>query len=265
MSISSNEDAYWPPPRMGLHRTTIDIICLHNLPKRSEQRPRLAGSRGKCHNYHPELSGSHKAPDNLKLSCPGITLSVYPIGGFCAVSRVLPLPEITETEISVSPEDNGMNAAYGGDTIHCCAAEPHATFLRVGVVEAGLEIAYEIAVLGRLHHGYRILRLRNLLGTRIELCYLFVKITFASDPNLWASPRQLRIQSDQHRAISDKLQNENARLNNENTRLNDEHTNLKKGFDLLRQEMHTLLGKSRNEKSRIETNRSFLREDDEDD
>jgi hypothetical protein len=33
MSISSNEDAYWPPPRMGLHRTTIDIICLHNLPK----------------------------------------------------------------------------------------------------------------------------------------------------------------------------------------------------------------------------------------
>jgi hypothetical protein len=104
---------------------------------------------------------------------------------------VLPLPEITETEISVSPEDNGMNAAYGGDTIHCCAAEPHATFLRVGVVEAGLEIAYEIAVLGRLHHGYRILRLRNLLGTRIELCYLFVKITFASDPNLWASPRQV--------------------------------------------------------------------------
>ena len=180
-----------------------------------------------------------------------------------------------------------MNAAFGGDTIHCCAAEPHATFLRVGVVEGGLEVAYEIAVLGRLHHGYRILRLRNLLGTRIELCHLLVKITFATDPNLWASPRQvvesanrvvclrtphcqlahltrsalvalqLRIQSDQHRAISDKLQNENTRLNHENARLNDEHDNLKKGFELLRQELHTLTGRSRNE-----TNQSSFREDD---
>jgi len=28
-----DEDDYWPPPRERLHRTTIDILSLHNLPK----------------------------------------------------------------------------------------------------------------------------------------------------------------------------------------------------------------------------------------
>ena len=73
-----------------------------------------------------------------------------------------------------------------GETVHCVAAEPHATFLRVSVTErrdragvsnllgegwrdAGQEVAYTIAVLGRLRRGYRVLQLRGLLGTRIEL------------------------------------------------------------------------------------------------
>ena len=90
-----------------------------------------------------------------------------------------------------------MNAAYGESVhqnIHCVAAEPHATIVRVSVTDGGQEVAYETAVLGRLRGGYRVLQMRSVLGTRIELCYLFIKISFGSEPNLWATPRQLRMQ-----------------------------------------------------------------------
>jgi len=120
------------------------------------------------------------------------------MGGFCAISKTLPLPQSVETE-TVIPEvaGNGMNAAYGESVhqnIHCVAAEPHATIVRVSVTDGGQEVAYETAVLGRLRGGYRVLQMRSVLGTRIELCYLFIKISFGSEPNLWATPRQLRMQ-----------------------------------------------------------------------
>lgn len=194
----NREDAYWPPVRESLQCTTIEIFSLHQLPKRSEQRPRYDGSRGGCHKYHIELSGSSAPPDNQTPSCPGLTLSVHPVGGFCAVSDVLPLPPSVESEKYVPAESNGMNAIFG-DTVHFVAAEPHATFMRIGVTDGGQEVAYEIAVLGRLRHGYRVFQMRGLLGTRIELCYLFVHITLDSEPNIWASPRQIRMQRKQKR------------------------------------------------------------------
>ena len=83
-----------------------------------------------------------------------------------------------------------MNAPFA-ETVHCVAAEPHATFLRISVADSGQEVAYETAVLGRLRPGYRVLQMRGLLGTRIELCYLFVRISFGSEPNLWPTPRQV--------------------------------------------------------------------------
>ena len=90
---------------------------------------------------------------------------------------------------------HARSAAFD-EKVHCVAAEPHATFLRIGITDGRQgEVAYETAVLGRLRRGYRVLQLRSVLGTRIELCYLFIKIRFGSDPNLWATPRQLRIQS----------------------------------------------------------------------
>eukprot|EP00966_Prymnesium_polylepis_P152131 3514225-Prymnesium_polylepis.1 len=74
--------------------------------------------------------------------------------GFCAVSKVLPLPQNVDVEASTSTVDgNGMNAAFC-EQVHLTAAEPHATFVRVAVIDAGLEVAYETAVLGRLRHGY---------------------------------------------------------------------------------------------------------------
>ena len=88
-----------------------------------------------------------------------------------------------------------MNASFD-QTVHCIAAGPDATFLRVSVHDGNRqEVAYETAVLGRLRRGYRILQLRGPLGTRIELCYLFVKISFGKEPNEWANPRQARLTS----------------------------------------------------------------------
>lgn len=83
-----------------------------------------------------------------------------------------------------------MNAVFN-DRVHCVAAEPLAVFVRVSLVDAGQEIAYESAVLGRLRGGCRVFQLRSVLGTRIELCILFVRVSFGSETNLFSTPRQV--------------------------------------------------------------------------
>jgi len=190
-------DAYWPPPRGKLHRTTISLLSLHCLPKRKERRPCYDGSRRACHGFLPELSGTSAPADNLETSSPQISLSLHPIGGFCTISDKLPLPLRVESEFTTATAvGNGMNAAFG-DVVHCVAAEPQATFLRVSVIDAGQEVCYEICVLGRLKHGFRVLQMRSLLGTRIELCVLFVQIIFGSgERNQWQTARQLRLKED---------------------------------------------------------------------
>ena len=213
-NIRRIDESYWPPPRDVLHCTTIQMLSLHNLPKRGERRPRLSGSRMACHSYHPELSGTPAAPNSLAVSSPGISVTLHPIGGFCAVSTTLPLArqQSIETEFWMpATEPNGMNALFG-QTIHCTAAEPHATFLRVAATDGRHEVAYETAVLGRLRRGFRVLQMRGSLGTRIELCYLLVKITFRAEANLFATPRQLRISSMQQREENLKLKAELASL-----------------------------------------------------
>mmetsp|Transcript_35783 Transcript_35783/g.94010 ORF Transcript_35783/g.94010 Transcript_35783/m.94010 type:complete len:182 (-) Transcript_35783:1326-1871(-) len=76
-----NDDAFWPPPRDTLHRTTFALLSLHNLPKRCERRPRFDGSRGACHGYAPELSGASTPPNDVAHYSPCLTLSLHPIGG----------------------------------------------------------------------------------------------------------------------------------------------------------------------------------------
>eukprot|EP00966_Prymnesium_polylepis_P053487 1236752-Prymnesium_polylepis.3 len=83
-----------------------------------------------------------------------------------------------------------MNAKIVSE-VHCVAAEPHATFLHIAVTQGRQQVAYASAVLGRLRRGYRIFQMRSNLGTRIELCYLFVRIRISSVHNLWATPRQV--------------------------------------------------------------------------
>mmetsp|Transcript_14795 Transcript_14795/g.39537 ORF Transcript_14795/g.39537 Transcript_14795/m.39537 type:complete len:1181 (+) Transcript_14795:3770-7312(+) len=188
-----DEDNYWPFPREQLHRMSIRILSLHGLPKRGEQRPHLKDA---WHAYHRELSGKFTPPNHLKQSAPELHFSIHPIGGFCAISSTLPVPpQNIETEISLSPRDNGMNAEFG-DVVHCVVAEPHAVFLHVTVIDhlRRSEVAYTSAVLGRLRHGYRVLCLRSMLGTRIELCCLFVHVSVGCEESVWATPRHQRHQ-----------------------------------------------------------------------
>jgi len=194
-----DSDAFWPPPRELLQRVTLEVLSLHNLPKRGEERPRYngiyKGRGGTCHEYHPELSGKPRPPppDHGEPSALGLNISVHPIGGCCAVSGHLPMPTNVETEIIVRAKgDDGINAPFGAK-VHCVAAEPHATFIRVGVTDGDHEVAYEVAVLGRLRGGYRVLRLRHALGTRIELAYLLVRVCFGSELNIWLTVRQMRL------------------------------------------------------------------------
>lgn len=54
-------------------------------------------------------------------------------------------------------------------------------------------MAYETAVLGMLRPGYRNFHLRSSrYGTRIEMCTVFVHISFGVEPHAWAKARELR-------------------------------------------------------------------------
>mmetsp|Transcript_34887 Transcript_34887/g.96346 ORF Transcript_34887/g.96346 Transcript_34887/m.96346 type:complete len:737 (-) Transcript_34887:487-2697(-) len=191
--------AYWPPPRKTLRCTTVEILSLHCLPTRRERRPRFDGSRSDCHRFEPALSGTSAPPTRHEARSPSITLSLHPIGGFCAVSTTLPVPMTPETDTMITSADGQSSRRGGGlnlrfnKIVHCVAAEPEATFMRVGVTDGGLEVAYETCVLGRVLRGFRIFQLRSMLGTRIELAYVFVRISFRSEPNLWLTRRQLRV------------------------------------------------------------------------
>jgi len=197
---SARDESFWPPPRETLHLTTIRVLSLHSCPKRGEKRPKYDTSRGLSHSYHRELSGLYAPPNKQTASSPMIAFSLHPVGGFCGVGKTLPLPHSVETEITTKVvEGNGLNAAFVEETIHCLACEPRATFLRVGVVDETQEVAYEVAVLGRLRRGYRVFQMRGLLGTRIELCFLFVHITFGTEPHLWVTSRALRVTNNQRR------------------------------------------------------------------
>ena len=84
----------WPPPRTHLHRATIRILSVHNLPKHGEARPRVEGRRRTCHRYFAsELSGTSTPPTNGEVSSPAVTVSLHAIGGFCAVASQLPLTQ----------------------------------------------------------------------------------------------------------------------------------------------------------------------------
>jgi len=233
-TLESGRMGYWPPPQDWLQRTTFDILSIHNLPKRGEQRPKFNGKRVACHQYHAELSGKAVPPDNRDPSAPALSFSVHPIGGarppnrptlqpaashlnmcadaydtgFCAISNKLPLPPNIETDMMLPPSDNGLIASFG-DKIHCVCAEPQAVFFRVSVVDGGQEVAYETAILGRLRGGFRVFQLRGVLGTRIELCFLLVRVSFGTLFNNWATARQ---QAEQYQQQKSRVREQRKRI-----------------------------------------------------
>jgi len=195
---------YWPPPADTLQRTTIHLLSLLHLPKRFERRPRYDGSRSACHDYHPELSGVSAPPDNVEPSAAAkLSISLHPIGGFCAVGRGLQFRK-AGAELIVSATEPGMPVSFG-EEVHCVAQEANATILRVGVTEGRKEVAYESVVLGRLRPGHRVLQLRSsATGTRIELCCVFIRISFGVEPNLQVTARLHEMKmSEQRRRISE--------------------------------------------------------------
>ena len=187
--------ACWPPVREQLQLVTIELLSLHHLPKRGERRQGLDGRRAACHKHVPELTGASVPPTDAEVSEPSVSVSLHAIGGFCAVCGSLPLPPLPSSEFRTPWAESDGFAARLGHTVHCVAAEPHATFLRVAVFDGEQEVAYETAVLGRLKGGYRVLLLRGQLGTRIELCQLFVRISFGAVAHEWQTQRELRMQA----------------------------------------------------------------------
>jgi len=244
-------DDYWPPPQKCLHRVTVDVLSLHMCPKRGEQRPRHDGSHSACHEYVPSLSGSSVLPDALDPTTPSLTLSLHAVGGFCAISRTLPVPQQhVNTDIILTPIADEMSSVTAfGQKLHLVAAEPESTFVRLAVSDARQDVAFAVAMLGRLCRGYRIFQLRSPLGTRIELCYLLVRVTVGSELNLWLSPRQMRMRSAAEEVrlsqIDEVIKQEvrphverNERLNDEVLQLRGENDKLK--HELSRQLRHTI-------------------------
>ena len=150
---SSEDLRYWPPSRNRLQCVTIEVLSLHNLPKRGEQRPCFEGRRGACHDYFAaDLSGSFAPPTHVDTSSPEVVLELHPIGGFCAMCNELPPPADAPMQLCTpTVSSNGLNVHFN-QKMHCLASEPHSTLLRIVVNDDGDKVAYETAVLGRLRH-----------------------------------------------------------------------------------------------------------------
>eukprot|EP00966_Prymnesium_polylepis_P252399 5835143-Prymnesium_polylepis.1 len=64
-----------------------------------------------------ELSGATAPPDGLDPSSPALKFTLHPIGGFCAISKTLPLPERTTSEfVTPAAVGNGMNPQFHNET-----------------------------------------------------------------------------------------------------------------------------------------------------
>jgi len=202
-------DAAWPPARQTVTRVTLNVVSLHHLPTRGEQRPwTTSGKHSGCHNF-TTLSGGVSVPPKASaaaVSSPSIQLELHAIGGFCCVSEhVHPDKFQVDTKFRTRPVDgNGLVAEFG-EVAHCLAAEPWQTILRVVVLDGEHEAAYETAVLGALRPGYRCFQLRNMkTGTRISLCSLLVYIEFGEAQNLWAKEDVLRELLERQQGINEE-------------------------------------------------------------
>ncbi|KOO23243.1 phosphoinositide-specific phospholipase c [Chrysochromulina tobinii] len=88
---------------------------------------------------------------------------------------------------------NGLNPVFH-ELVHCLAAEPNETVLKLGIVDADVEVAFATVVLGLLRPGYRSVQLRSRHGTRIRLCSLLVHIELANELSPITSQRDLMLE-----------------------------------------------------------------------
>ena len=156
----------------------------------------------------PELSGEYTGPSVSSVSSPSVSIELHPIGGYCCVATALPPPPGAQREHTTQAvEKNGFNACFGGELpVHCLAAEPRETLLRVGVWDHGTLVAGDTLVLGALRAGYRCIQLRSRLGTHIELCHLFVHVALGEEVNTNASMAELREQLQEQQTLAREQQ-----------------------------------------------------------
>ena len=186
----------WPPPRTTVRRASIRVLALYHLPTRREARPQLqGGAHSASLRCVPELNGPCAPPDaGATPSSPSVSISLLAIGGFCRVSQDNPPTEDAGTAFSTSAAiANGLNPVFH-ELVHCLAAEPNETVLKLGIVDADVEVAFATVVLGLLRPGYRSVQLRSRHGTRIQLCSLLVHIELANELSPITNQRDLMLE-----------------------------------------------------------------------
>ena len=231
--MRANPPLCWPASRLELHRATIRLFSLHHLPTRGERRPDLRGEPGL--GLVRELTGERAPPVIGQVSSPSISIELFPIGGFASVSSELPPQGDVKTSAStVAVEGNGFNAHGFGGHFHCLAGEPMHTILRVSVWDDGQMVAYSTVVLGVLRAGYRVLRLRDRLGTPIELCSIFLHVALGTEENLYGSTAELQkrvkeqqLVISQHESQQVQLEEQVSDLSSKNSVLHDENSQLR--------------------------------------
>ena len=182
--------APWPPAREQLHHTTLTIHSLHFLPTRKEFRPKFA-----LHEKFVPGLGSKKGKSALpvqtqagNVSSPQVAVELHAIGGVCSVSTQLPPPALEMRVVTHAVERNGLNPRYNA-RVHCVAAEPMATILRLVVIDDEKEVAYETVVLGALRRGWRALPMRAMRGCRIDFCCALIHVAEEMVPASMLEPQ----------------------------------------------------------------------------
>ena len=183
LSSSSSPAPPWPPAREQLHHTTLTVHSLHFLPTRKEFRPEYA-LHEKFVPASPTI-GKNALPVQTQagnVSSPIIAVELHAIGGVCSVSTELPPPAGLEMRVTTQAvERNGLNPRYN-TKVHCVAAEPMATILRLVVIDDEKEVAYETVVLGALRRGWRALPMRAMRGCRIDFCCVLIHVAEGTVP-----------------------------------------------------------------------------------
>ena len=184
----------WPPEREQLHHTTLTVHSLHFLPTRKEFRPDYA-LHEKFVPASPTI-GKNALPVQTQagnVSSPLIAVELHAIGGVCSVSTELPPPNGPEMRVATQAvQRNGLNPRYSY-RVHCVAAEPMETILRLVVIDDEKEVAYETIVLGALRRGWRAVPMRAMRGCRIDFCCVLIHVTEGTVPASALKPPEDRM------------------------------------------------------------------------